>query len=74
MRVERTTVDLRNELFEMLARLRAGEITHHEAIAGAKIAAQINEGLKIDMQCAHIVCGQNWAMEDSVYIPSIKIT
>ena len=74
MKTERTTVDLRNELFEMLIKLKHGKITYQEAIAGSKLAAQINESIKTDVVCARVVCGKSWNLDETVHVPSIEIT
>lgn len=56
-KVERTSLGLRNALFDELDRLKAGETTAQKASATAKLAGQIINSVKIEIDYHRTVEG-----------------
>lgn len=73
MATERTTAGLRDGLFQMFDDLRSGAITPQDAVAGSKIAAQINSLIKTDMDYVRFSSEQRSKKEKIVAIPSINL-
>lgn len=74
MSTRRTTAGLRDELFQMFDDLRVGEITAQDAVAGSKVAAQINGLIKTDMEYARFISEHKSTTNKTVTIPTIKLT